>query len=506
MTPDVEEGPDPNDIRRHAKKMLTGIQYRQKYRRIDFYKPNAKQIEFHNLIADEAMLRAGNQQGKTHCCAAQLTFDALGDYPGWYEGRKFLVPPKIERPFDFLGWMACTTSVKTRDGGQIKLLGDFRQQGGLGTGLIPLDNIVGRPTMARGISDFVDTVVIRREVNAAQRALIRFKTYEMGRDAFQGEPVDVVWNDEDPGDKGGEIWDECLARLTTTKGRIIYSSTPLLGVTPVRRRFKEKLPGTAEVNMTIDDAEHIPLEERAKIIARYGSRAATRAYGADAQGEGAVFEIAEEDIKFAVDPASFPPYWRWMWALDFSHGGLSASAHPFAAVLCAYDPDTDTIYIVHTIRMPRALTPTHVAAVKAHPMWPAPVAWPHDGGQRSNAESGETYSKLYKRLGLSMRPTHATFADGGYSFENGITEMEERLASKRLKVLPHLAEWFDEYRQYHRKDGLVVKLDDDLLSATRVACMDIRFAKKQDDWPQFSRAALGSPANLAVGLDFDVHA
>ena len=38
----------------------------------------------------------------------------------------------------------------------------------------------------------------------------------------------------------------------------------------------------------------------------------------------------------------------------------------------------------------------------------------------------------------------------------------------RLKVFAHLADWFEEFRLYHRKDGLIVKERDDLISATRV--------------------------------------
>src|SRR6202161_1061426 len=96
-----EEGPDPNDIRRHAKRMFTEMQYRQKYRRIDFYKPNRKQLEFHNLIADERMLRAGNQEGKTHAAAAEDSMHATQLYPEWFKGRRFIKKPPIERPFDF---------------------------------------------------------------------------------------------------------------------------------------------------------------------------------------------------------------------------------------------------------------------------------------------------------------------------------------------------------------------------------------------------------------------
>jgi hypothetical protein len=75
------------------------------------------------------MLRAGNQQGKTHAAGAQFTMDALALYPDWYGGRKFLTPPPIERPFEWMGWASCTTSTKTRDGAQLKLLGPGARAG-----------------------------------------------------------------------------------------------------------------------------------------------------------------------------------------------------------------------------------------------------------------------------------------------------------------------------------------------------------------------------------------
>jgi phage terminase large subunit-like protein len=502
MTDDLEEGPDPNEVRRHAKKMFTEMQYRKKYRRIDFYTPNFKQEEFHNLTASEKMIRAGNQLGKTQSAAAQMTMDSLALYPNWYKGRKFLVPPKIERPYDFIGWYGCTTSGKTRDGAQVKLLGDVRQQGGLGTGLIPLDNIVGKPTMARGIADFVDTVSLRRETGGT--AILRGKTFEMGREAWQGEPVDVVWGDEDPGDF--EIYGECQARLTTTKGNIIWSMSPMLGVTPVRRHFKERKPGTAEVLMTIHDAAvskrgHIPDEDIADIIARYGSKAATRAFGGDMQGQGSVFETDVALIKYRLDPADVPVYWPWLWALDFRHSGAESGGHPFAAVLLTWDRDNDVIYVMHAIRM-FGMAANHVAKIKESPMRDAPVAWPHDGGTGAGVMTNDTIATIYKKLGLAMRPTHATFPDGGYNFEAGIQIMEERLAGKKLLIAGHLSEVFDEYTGYHRLNGKVVKVDDDLMSAIRVGCMDLRFAKTFENFPAMRRALHADV--IAAGTEFDV--
>jgi phage terminase large subunit-like protein len=375
--------------------------------------------------------------------------------------------------------------------------------------LIPIDHIVGRPTMARGISDFVDTVTLRREGGGS--AAIRFKTFEMDRKAFQGESVDEIWPDEDPGDD--VVYGECLARLTATSGQIIFSATPVLGVTPIRKRFKQSLPGTAEILMTIDDAEHIPPGERAAIIARYKeSERATRVYGADMQGEGAVFEIPEDRIKHGRDPATLPSWGPWLWALDFSHAGMSAAAHPFAALLSCHDRDNDVIYVVHALRMRQALPIQHVAAMKEHPCFDAPVAWPHDGGHHG-FESGETFAATYRRLSLAMLSTHATFKDGGFSFESGIAEMEQRFATGRLLIASHLGDVFDEYRGYHRINNLVHKVDDDLMSACRVLCMQIRSAKVlaagRPGQPGAYRGWSGSffrrnESQVAKNVDFDL--
>jgi phage terminase large subunit-like protein len=498
---DVEEGPDPNSVRRHAKRMLTNIEYLRRYRRLGFYKPHPKQLEFHNLLATEKCLRAGNQTGKSHAGSAEMSMAAIAWWPNWYEGHRFDKRTKIERPYEFLGWAASPTSQTTRDGCQTKLLGDIRQADGLGTGLIPLDNIIGRPTMARGISDFVDTVSLRRETGG--RALIRLKTYEQDRKAFQGEAVDLAWLDEDVSRNDDMIYGEILARLAATKGRIILTLTPVLGLSPIRKRFKERAGAQcAEVLMGLDDALHIPKEEHEAILARYSeSERATRAFGSDLQGEGAVFTIPADAIKAKFDPAEFPAYMRWIWGSDFSHGGMSAASHPFAAVLLSHDPVSDIVYVVHAVRLHRALPALHVQAIKQHPCWDAPFARPHDSNRGADLATGDTFAAIYRKLGLNVRASHATFRDGGFALEAGIAEMEQRFATGRLKVASHLSEWFDEYIGYHRINGLIHKVDDDLLSATRVGLMDLRYAKPLGPGWSFR----GRPeSKIAEGTDFDV--
>ena len=143
----------------------------------------------------------------------------------------------------------------------------------------------------------------------------------------------------------------------------------------------------------------------------------------------------------------------------------------------------------------------HVAAIKENPMWAAPVAWPHDGGSGAGIVTNDTIATTYKKLGLAMRPTHATLPEGGFNFEAGIMMMEERFASGKLMVAAHLSEIFDEYQGYHRVNGRVHKVDDDLLSAIRVLCMDLRNARTTESFSIWRRNA---PQTLAAGVDFDV--
>ena len=400
-----------------------------------------------------------------------------------------------------LAGAAARTQDKTREGIQEKLFGDLIG-GELGTGLVPLDNIIGRPIMARGISHILDTAIIRRETGG--KAAFRQKTFAMGREGWQVESVDEAWIDEDPSKADNTIYSEVLARTTTTRGGIFITMTPVPGLTELRKRFKSRHPGTVEIVMGLDDClvsvgGHIPDEDVPTIVAKYNEwERATRLYGADQQGEGSVFETQLDQIKHNLDPATVPSYWPWLWAFDFRHSGAASTGHPFAAVLGCHDREDDTIYVMHAVRM-MGMAIDHVAKIKDHPMWDAPISWPHDGGRGASLISGDTIAMTYKKLGLNMRPHHAEFASGGFNFEAGIDAMANRFRARKLLIAAHLYQVFEEYQGYHRSEGIVEKIDDDLLSAIRVLCMDIRNAKTSEHFLR-SRRSVGP--QLCTGIDF----
>jgi phage terminase large subunit-like protein len=508
---EFEPGPDPNEIRRHAKKMLTEREYRDTYCKILRYKPHPKQLEAHNSQAHRVCILAGNQQGKTHCIGAQMTIDALGSYDdfNWYKGPRVLDK-------DCLLWAAGPTTVMARDGVMTKLLGDLNRPDGMGQGLIPLDAIVGRPVMATGaIRNYVDTATIRRATGGI--ATLRFKAFAQGDQVFQSEAVHRLWLDEDPGHGAvvADLFGECLARTTTTRGRIYFSATASRGETPIIKYFLEQRArgDCAMVTMGLADALHIPKFRHAEIMGQYQPwELDCRVHGAIMRGEGRVFSTPEDQIAFTRDLRAnpFPEHWPWLAAVDFSHAGGSEKAHPFAYVLACWSRDDgNVIYIVRAMRIRGGLPLNHVAAIKAHPMWDARVCWPHDGHVR-DLVGGETFAGIYKRLGLNMEPSHATFPDGTFDFEGSLTEMAQRLDNGMLKVLASEQDWFQEYRNLHRDGGLVVKIDDDLLSATRILCMAIRRAKVLESdrpgQPDFYRGRFrsGSEQNVARNVNFDL--
>ena len=222
--------------------------------------------------------------------------------------------------------------------------------------------------------------------------------------------------------------------------------------------------------MTIDDAEHYTPEQRAAIIASYPAHERkARAQGIPVLGSGRVFPVDEDTLKVAA--FTIPDHWPQIGGIDFGWD------HPTAATRLAFDPDTDVIYVTACYAARETTPIMHAAALKRWDEW-LPWAWPHDGLQHDKG-SGDVLAEQYREHGLDMLPERATFEEGGNSVEAGVTEMLDRMLSGRWKVFDHLEDWFAEFRLYHRKDGLIVKLNDDRISSSRYAMMMKRFACKR---------------------------
>jgi hypothetical protein len=258
-----------------------------------------------------------------------------------------------------------------------------------------------------------------------------------------------------------------------TQGPVWLTFTPLLGMSEVVLKFLlEKSPDREVTIMTIEEAEHFSPEQRQKIIASYPAHERdARTKGVPILGSGRIFPIAEELI--ACDQRDFPEHWPRIGGMDFGW------THPFAAVELVWDRDTDTVYVTRTHRMSEATPVVHAAAIR--PWGKLKWAWPRDGRRDTLEGAGIALANQFGEQGLEMLHEHAQWEDGSVSVEAGLTKMLTMMQTGKFKVFRHLNDWFEEFRLYHRKDGKVVKENDDLLAATRYAIMMLRYATTVKD-------------------------
>ena len=444
-------------------KALEALARRKKFWRMEFFDPYPKQRAFFDLGTTkiERLLCAGNQLGKTLGVSYEVTCHLTGLYPEWWTGRRFDKPVHAAA--------AGESALVVRNVQQKYLCGTPGVDVEFGTGMIPKELFLDKPSLSRGVTDAYDMIQVRHASGGV--STLTFMSYEQGRSKFQGTTLDFIWNDEEiPLD----IYVEQLARLSATGGMIMTTFTPMTGSTEVYELFRLKqISSRAMVLMTVDDAPHMTPARIQQLKEQYPVyQHKTRLYGVPMAGEGAVFPIDEDTLK---EPpiTEVPAHWYKLWGIDFGVG------HPFAAALILEDRDADCIHVHATVRLQgegSIYTPLQHAVPMKAIAGNVPVAWPQDGTARE--KSGKTVSSLYVEQGLKMLPEHATWPDGGYSTEAGITELLGRMTTGRFKVASHLSQWFEEFRGYHRKDRKIVKERDDLLSATRIAVMMLRHGKQ----------------------------
>ena len=450
-----------------ALRQLREIDKQLSYLQLATYKPYPKQLEFHSAGADpgvrERLLIAGNQLGKTWSASFEVAMHATGLYPRWWPGVRFLKPTT--------GWAASVTSQGTRDTVQRTLLG---APGNWGTGSIPKASIIDVKKATHGVADSVEVITVRHSPTDGVSRIV-LKTYDQGRERWMGDTLNWIWFDEECDE---DIYTEGLTRTNATGGIAFMTFTPLKGMSDVVKRFLvKKAEGTHVTTMTIDDAGHYTPEQRERIVEAYPPHERdARAKGIPFLGSGRIFPFEDELI---AEPAlQIPDFWPRICGMDFGYG------HPTAAVWMAHDRDADIVHIYDCYRRKEATPVVHAAAIVARGKH-IPVAWPHDGDNRDSRGSGITLAQQYRELGANMLKTRATHApskgqkegDGGVSLEAGLMEMFDRFQTGRLKVAKHLNDFFEEFHMYHRKDGLVVKEGDDVLSAARIGLMMLRKAE-----------------------------
>mgnify|MGYP003147284378 FL=1 len=454
------------------------LRQRERYNRLDFYDPYPYQLRFHETGADanQRLLMAANRIGKSYSGAAELAYHVTGLYPKWWNGRRYRQP--------IVAWAGGVSNETTRDIVQHELLGSPDDPEAFGSGAIP-KNLIMKTERKPGVPN-AKSVALIKHVSGGNSSLF-FKAYEMGVEKWQGRSVDCVWLDEEP---GRDIYSQAVTRTLDRRGMVYMTFTPERGMTETVASFINSIkPGQALINATWDDASqsvmsmngqrgHLHESIMEQILSSYSPHEREmRRYGRPSIGSGLVFPVMEE--KLIVDPVELKDHWPRICGIDFGFD------HPTACVWLAWDKDEDVVYLYDCYRQSKASPAVHAAVIKTRPHY-IPISWPHDGNRRDSM-GNPGLAEQYRSLGCNFLPFHFENPPalgqkkGGNSVEEGIMALLQRMEADQFKVFATLGDWWEEFRMYHRKEGKIVPIRDDLMSATRYAALTLRYAVSGKD-------------------------
>lgn len=433
------------DDRAAAELIVRELERRKQRARIDtFYQTPENRagypvhMEFFKAGATyrQRLALAANRVGKTEGMGGyETTLHLTGRYPEWWTGKRFTKPVSW--------WIGGDTATTVRDIIQLKLLGTV---GSFGTGLIPGDYLIDT-SGKRGVPDAIENIYVKHV--SGGRSVAQLKSYDQGREAWQGTEQHGVWLDEEP---PMPIYSEALVRTMTTGGIVLNTYTPMNGMTDVTESFlsidkpDSKFVCTATWNdvLHLDEATKLELWNSIPIHERDA-----RAKGIPTIGVGKIYPFPLEEM--LVDPFDIPKHWVKGYALDVGWNKT-------AALWGALDRDSDTLYLYSEHYQGMGEPAVHASAIKGRGEMTGYIDPASQGGSQAD---GEKLIQLYRNEGLKL-----AIADNAK--EAGIFDVYQRMTSGRIKIFRTLVNLQKEIPLYHRDgNGSIVKKNDHLMDCMR---------------------------------------
>ncbi len=476
--PEVEKSADLT----RALEIAQELNSRKLYNKINQYDPYPFQQLFHDTGRknNQRLLMCANRIGKSYSGAMEMSFHLTGLYPKWWSGKRYKT--KIT------AWVGGISNESTRDICQAELLGPPEDPEAWGTGAIPKDLIVSAERKP-GVPN-AKAIALIKHVNG-QNSTVHFKSYESGVEKWMGRSVDCIWLDEEP---DRTLYSQAVTRTLDRKGMVYMTFTPEKGMTETVSAFMNDIKkGQSLTQATWDDASadkiktmsgkpgHLEPDVMEQILSAYSPHEREmRKFGRPMIGSGLVFPIPEE--KIIVDPFTISDYWPRIAAIDFGWD------HNTAVVYGAMDVDEEVFYIYDEYAQNKRSPADHSKEIKRRPSF-IPIAYPHDGNRRDSM-GNPGLADQYRNHGCNFLLEHFTNppalgqSKGSNSVEEGIQKMLVAMEEGRFKIFSNLDNLLSEYRQYHRKEGKIVAMRDDSMSAMRYCYQSRRFgvAGSDDTW------------------------
>lgn len=276
-----------------------------------YAKSHAKQREFFASDKPIRVLFWGNRVGKTEGCAQEVARYVLNEHPT----RQVFPPIEV--------WCACPSYDLQKETSQKKL-----------QTYIPEDQIQHITYVKAGTWG---------EILLKNGNKINFKSYEQGREKFQGAGKRLIWFDEEP---PKDIWEECTVRAEAGVDLdIIMSMTPIKGMTWVYDDLFTKT-GRADLFISLaswDDNPYLSEKQKLQMGANLSDEAMqVRRFGKFVQRVGLVCSWWDRE-KNEMIYTDTPHDWAYYEVLD---GGFS---DPAAWLFVGVDKD-DNIHVIDGFR------------------------------------------------------------------------------------------------------------------------------------------------------------
>lgn len=196
------------------KRAIAEYRHRKKVNPLFFFEPLDMQKRFRECKAKIKGIFGGNRSGKTE------------------EGAEYVVTKCRNKPKQ-RWWCSAETFSDSVNIQQRKI-----------NELLPVNEIkYGKYDEINGFTN--------RKLLFKNGSIVIFKSYDQGREAFQGEDLDGIWNDEEP---PYEIYREQRMRLLDRDGEMIFTMTSLKGITDLVQEIYE--------DHDVIEAQHAPLIDK----------------------------------------------------------------------------------------------------------------------------------------------------------------------------------------------------------------------------------------------------
>ena len=445
------------------------------YNQLRYFRPFEHQRQFFVTQTDRRGILAANRIGKTVSTCYETALHLTGQYPDWWEGKRFDKPITAMVAGESWGQVALVL--------QAELLGtnDVKLRDSLGTGTLPRDTI--RIDTMR--SDGSNCIGVEIRHTSGANSYLLFANYTQEVRQMQGFKLNLAVFDEQPPD---DFFSEIVTRTATTQGQVLCSFTPLKGLNGLVSKFWNREEGYDFIRVAWSDVpEYDPWGEpfllkstREQLERDYlPHEREARIAGKPIMGQGAVFQLGSwptyttGDYRFKEMPGL-----RRVIALD-----LGLVNDRTVITLMYWHPDEQQAWLHTQIRVKgidEANPVNYINHLLRPEVFGTPIVLPADASTAGRyTMSSTSIRELFEQYGLNVYPKPIMNPPDSQGRQTnhksyGVNVMRQMLEAGTLQINDNCQDFLREAQNYYVDPQGRFSDPDDCIDSARyalIACL-----------------------------------